>query len=230
MLTAAGILWASASAVAAGGASALPGGQCGSVYMIVGRGTNEPPGEGHTAELVNDIKRHTRQRIDDVAVDYPATAKNLADYANSSGKGTAAVRGMLTDEVGRCPTQKIVMLGYSQGAHIIGDAIAGGAGGKLGPQTPPVPRNISEHVTAVIQFGDPRHMAGLPFDVGTSTHNGRFPRAADQSLMPFSRVIQSYCDADDLFCDSGNSLPVHRSYLRKYRDDATRFVVNAIGR
>lgn len=210
-------------------ASAAPVDPCASAYMIVARGTNEPPGEGHTATLVAQIKRTSKQPITDVPVEYPAVAKNLAGYIDSTGKGDTAVEKMLTDAVGQCPNRKIVMLGYSQGAQIIGDGIAGGGGGKLGPRTPPVPRAVSNHVVAVVQMGDPRHMAGQPFDVGTSTHDGRFPRAADQLLTPFASKIRSYCDTGDPFCDSGRTMSVHFTYLLKYSNNATRFVVNAIG-
>jgi acetylxylan esterase len=202
---------------------------CASVYVIVARATNEPAGEGHMADLVAQIKRSTRQAITDVAVDYPAVAETMSGYADSSSQGAAAVRRMLIDEVARCPTQKIAMLGYSQGAQIIGDAIAGGGGGKLGPETRPVPSAASHHVSAVVQMGDPRHMAGQPFDVGTSTNDGRFPRAADQQLTSFASKVRSYCDTGDPFCDSGRDMSVHLSYLRKYSDDATQFVVDKIG-
>jgi hypothetical protein len=210
-----------------------PGDACASVYLIVARGTNEPPGEGHTADLVARIKQSSRQSITDVAVDYPAAAKSLSGYADSSAEGTTALRQMLTYEVRRCPAQKIAMLGYSQGAHIIGDAIGGGGGGGgggiLGPQTSPVPGSVSDHVLAVVQMGDPRHMADLPFDVGTSSRNGRFPRAGDQQLTPFADRVRSYCDTGDPFCGSGRLMPVHFTYLRKYGDDPTQFVVDAVG-
>lgn len=209
---------------------------CHAVYVIVARGTNEPPGEGHTAKLVRKIARRSTQPIDDVAVDYPAVAKlpgddraSIQGYARSSSLGAAAVRRMLKSEVRRCPRQKIVLLGYSQGAQVIGDAIAGGGGGVLGPEVAPVPHRVSRHVTAVIQMGDPRHMAGLPFDVGTSRRNGLFPRAADQQLTRFGRRVRSYCDAGDPFCDSGKVFPIHLTYLAHYGNAATRFVVKAIG-
>lgn len=202
---------------------------CESVYLIVARGTNEPPGQGRTASLVARIKQSSAQSITDVAVDYPAEAKSLRGYADSSAQGATAVRQLLTDEVTRCPARKIAMLGYSQGAQIIADAIAGGGGGLLGPQTPPVPSAVSARVVAVVQMGDPRHMAGRSFNVGTSTNNGRFPREADQELTPFASKVRSYCDAGDPFCDSGRAMAVHFTYLNKYSDDATQFVVDAIG-
>ncbi|MBO0852471.1 MAG: cutinase family protein [Nocardia sp.] len=236
VLTAASVAMYSGTASGSPGTAPERGAGCSAVYMIVARGTTEPPGEGATASLVRRIKRATRQPIEDVAVDYPAVAQAPGDthssvgaYAASSSRGAAAVRNMLTAEAGRCPHQKIVMLGYSQGAQVIGDAVAGGGGGVLGPQTAPVPAAVTEHVVAMIQMGDPRHMVGQPFDVGSSRRDGMFPRTANQQLTPFSSRIRSYCDTGDTFCDRGRVFPVHLTYLIHYSDDATRFVVGAIG-
>lgn len=199
------------------------------VKIMVARGTYEPPGEGQTGTLAKRIEAASTQRMVDVAVDYPAQATSWDNYVASSSAGATSVKNMLTEQVGRCPNQKIVLLGYSQGAQIIGDALGGGGGGRLGPETPPVPHEVSNRVAAVILMGDPRHMADQPFTVGTATRDGRLPRELDQQLTPFAERVRSYCDAEDRFCDSGRSVPVHMTYLGKYSDDATTFVVSAIG-
>ena len=54
---------------------------------------------------------------------YPAT---LTNYNNSSLQGINAAKTLLTNEVSACPNEKIVLLGYSQGAHVVTDVIAGG--------------------------------------------------------------------------------------------------------
>ena len=72
-------------------------------------------------------------------------------------------------------------MGYSQGAHVVGDVLGGGQGGSLGATTAPVAANVSSHVVAVATFGDPRHVASGPnFNAGTSNRNGRFPRSGAQ--------------------------------------------------
>lgn len=72
-----------------------------------------------------------------------------------------------------CKNAKVVLLGYSQGAQVVGDVMCGGGGAfGLGPSTPPIASNYSDRVIAMIQMGDPRHMANHSFDVGTSTTNG----------------------------------------------------------
>lgn len=40
--------------------------------------------------------------------------------------------------------------------------------------------------------------------------------------------MRSWCDANDLYCDSGNSSRVHGSYFNNtaYLDDATSFVIS----
>ncbi|WP_306355945.1 MULTISPECIES: cutinase family protein [unclassified Nocardia] len=223
-----------AAALSAGAAPATAaplnaGDRCSSVYLIVARGSNEDPGPGAMARLVTRIKEATDRPIEDVSVAYPATAESIPNYAASAAKGAAEVRRLLTAAVAACPDREIVMLGYSQGAHITGDAIAGGGGGKLGPETMPVPTEVSDNVQAVVHMGDPRFMAGEPFDVGTARRDGRFPRGENQRLTSFGAKIRSYCDAGDVFCDSGKIWPVHYSYLPKYSVEATQFVVDTIG-
>ncbi len=101
-------------------------------------------------------------------------------------------------------------------------------------------------------MGDPRHLAGQSYDVGTSSRDGvishfPFPSLSNsvdsyevsglnslfkqiiprflpsQNCDTYASRIQSYCDFDDFFCDSGTSLPVHESYA-KYLEDARIFV------
>lgn len=70
---------------------------------------------------------------------------------------------------------------------------------------------------------------GQPYDVGTSQHNGVFPREADQSLSHYASRIQSYCDSGDTFCDSGLDTAVHLTYTVRYNDAAARFALSKIG-
>lgn len=127
--------------------SGYPSGQskpqdCAPVHVITARGSKEDPGEGAVAPLTDLIvaanKGATRE-----AVDYPAL---LLPYDDSSSKGTQAVTDQLTAYVDRCPDSKVVLVGYSQGAHIIGDSLCGG-GGVLGigeETTPPIDKSIGD--------------------------------------------------------------------------------------
>lgn len=202
--------------------------RCADAHVITARGSTEDPGEGSTGALVTQIVNASDQTVSRAAVDYPAT---LTNYANSSAQGVSALTTQLTEQVAECPDQKIVLAGFSQGAHVVLDVLGGGGGGVLGRATAPISAAVADQVAAVATFGDPRHVADQPFEAGTSTRDGLFPRSADQlrTLGGFADRIQSFCDSGDTFCDRGFNLAVHSSYLDRRQDDAAAFVLDRIG-
>jgi hypothetical protein len=201
---------------------------CTQVLIITARASGEAAGEGITKSLVDQVVRTTKQTISRANVNYPATLNN---YASSSAQGVTALKAQLTTAVQSCPDEKIVLAGYSQGAHVVLDVLGGGGGGVLGASTPAVPANISSHVVAVTTFGDPRHVINQPFDLGTSRRNGLFPRVAAQlqALAPFAPIIQAFCDSNDTFCDSGFSIQTHLTYLNRDQNAAAAFILGKIG-
>jgi acetylxylan esterase len=216
--------------VASNQANAAParGAGCAAVHVITARASTERPGEGITGALVSQIVNSSDQTVSRASVDYPAT---LTNYARSSSQGVTALTRQLTAQVQQCPDQKIVLAGYSQGAHVVLDVLAGGGGAGLGSATQPLDPSVAGHVTAVATFGDPRHVVDQPFDVGTSNRNGLFPRSATQlrTLAGFADRIQAFCDSGDTFCDRGANTAVHLTYLNRYRNDAAEFVLGKIG-
>jgi len=201
---------------------------CAAVHIITARASTEAPGEGITGALVTQIVNTSHQTVSRASVSYPAT---LTNYASSSAQGVAALKTQLTTQVQSCPDQKIVLAGYSQGAHVILDVLGGGGGGSLGASTPPIAASIASHVVAAVSFGDPRHVVNQAFDLGTSRRNGLFPRGAAQLqvLGGFAPEIEAFCDANDTFCDSGASTAVHLTYLNRYQNAAATFVLGKVG-
>lgn len=217
-----------AVAVVASNQASAAARDCADVHVITARGSTEAPGEGSTGALVTQIVNASDQTVSRAAVDYPAT---LTNYANSSARGVSALTTQLTRQVDKCPDQKIVLTGFSQGAHVVLDVLGGGGGGVLGTATPPISPAVADHVTAVATFGDPRHVVDQPADLGTSTRNGLFPRSAAQlrTLTGFANRTQAFCDSGDPFCDKGRNLGVHSTYLNRHQDDAADFVLDKIG-
>jgi len=205
-----------------------PATTCADVAIITARASTEAAGEGITGNLVTQIINTSNQNVSRASVSYPATLNN---YNSSSLQGINALKTQLTTEVTNCPNEKIVLLGYSQGAHVVLDVLGGGQGGSLGTATPPIASNISSHVTVVATFGDPRHVPNQAFDLGTSRRNGLFPRSATQLqvLSGFASKIEAFCDTNDEFCDSGASLNVHLTYLNRDQNAAASFVLGKIG-
>jgi hypothetical protein len=225
---AAGVLAFGAVAAAPAHAVAASGSGCAAVSIITARASTEAAGEGITGNLVTAIVNASTQTVSRASVSYPATLQN---YASSSLQGIQALTSQLTTLVNNCPNTKVVLLGYSQGAHVVLDVLGGGQGGSLGTATSPISSSIGSHVTAVATFGDPRHVTGQSFDLGTSTKNGQFPRSSTQLnvLKGYASRIQAYCDSNDEFCDSGNSLQVHLTYLNRYQTQAQNFVLGKVG-
>lgn len=204
------------------------GGDCSAVNIITARASAEAPGEGRTTALIDRIVALAQKSVTRSSLDYPAT---LTHYASSSAAGVTALKAQIASQVALCPNQALVLVGYSQGGHVVLDVLGGGGGSTLGELTEPIAATLAERVVAVVTFGDPRHVVDQPYDLGTSEHDGLYPRtdAQLQVLSGMAAKIESFCDATDRFCDSGDSLTVHQTYLDRYQETAAAFVVSRLG-
>ncbi|GKT54540.1 acetylxylan esterase 2 [Colletotrichum tofieldiae] len=198
------------------------------VHLIVARGSNEAPGSGRIGSVANGVVAAVPgSQI--APIDYPASFDN---YSSSVAIGTEAVKTALTLYNSRCPNSKVALLGFSQGAHVAGDALCGNTEDDESDQldlefsdTTPLPASIvDQSVIAVILFGDPTHNATAPWNRGTSTRNGLFPRENITACEAYASKIESYCDTGDIYCDIGNNTSVHGSYFGNYTDDAVEFI------
>jgi hypothetical protein len=229
MLALAGLIGAGGAAVQAAPAlaTASSNSPCATVDIIVARASTEKEGTGVIGALAEEVQKGVKATVAIRAVKYPA---QLFPYEPSVQAGDKAIREELTEEVGKCPGQRILLLGYSQGAQIVGDVLGGGGGNSGdGKENPPAAKSVTEKVIGVIQYGDPRHLPNLSFDVGTDPGaTGIFPRLANQSLVPFASDIQSYCDTGDPYCAKGNNLQAHLDYVEKYDKAADQFLVGRL--
>jgi hypothetical protein len=209
-------------------AAAPPSSGCAAVNLIVARASTEAPGEGITQSLATQIVNSSTQTVSQEAVVYPAT---LTNYTSSESRGVTNAEQELTTAVKNCPSQKEVLLGYSQGAEVSMDVIAGNA--ETGGTVAPVSTSVSSHVVAIANFGDPGHVVGQSWDLGTATRAGLFTRsgAEDKLLTAFggSGKTAAWCDANDPYCASGANLEVHLTYLNRYQNAAASFVLGKIG-
>jgi hypothetical protein len=206
---------------------------CATVDEIVARGSGEAEGTGKIGAVAEEVQKAVKATVAIRAVKYPA---QLIPYEPSVQAGDKATKAELEEEVAKCPGQQILMLGYSQGAQIVGDALGGGGGNtqtffgqKDGPENPPAAKSATEKVAGVLQYGDPRRIPGFSFDVGSDPGaEGIFPRLKNQLLTAFASDIQSYCDTGDPFCAKGNNLGAHTGYFEKYDKTATSFLVGRL--
>ena len=89
---------------------------CTDIRIITARASTELPGEGIIGALASAIQLGTSKSVTRTSVSYPAV---LAPYAPSVASGVAAMKADIIAAVDACPSQKIVLLGYSQGGEFL---------------------------------------------------------------------------------------------------------------
>jgi hypothetical protein len=206
MIAAAGVVVAGGLAVAPFSfAAQAPGNGCADVEIIGARASTERPGLGVlVGPLAQRVTGATSQTVKSTAVDYPAT---LGNYNNSVKAGVADMAKKIQATASSCPDTKIVLAGYSQGAQVVGDTIAGaGRNGR-----PAVNAAAIDKVAAITLFGDPTFTAGEPFNAANRNRNGVFTRGKGK-LDAVADVTQSFCNTGDTFCQGGQNLAAHLNY------------------
>ena len=182
-----------ASLMAATPASAEPA--CPDIEVVFARGTNDAPELGRVGQAFADALRGMvgGQTLSTYAVNYPASFDFL-----TSADGAADATNHISSTVASCPSTKIVLGGYSQGAAVV-DMLGGipPLGNKLGGEiAPPLPSNLIPYVAAVAVFGNPSAKFSVPI---TSSQFGG--RAID------------LCKDGDPICSDGRNPFAHSDYV-----------------
>lgn len=106
---------------------------CDDIHYIVARGTTEsyPGSLGSLVDIL--LTKFPNSNYEDVI--YPATQETSTDsYWQGLANGTQQIKSYAD----QCPDSKIVVMGYSQGALVVGDILAGGGNNsELGNTTTP---------------------------------------------------------------------------------------------
>lgn len=149
---------------------AVAEGACPDIEVIFARGTNDAPGVGRVGQAFIDGLRPLvgGQTLTSYAVNYPASYDFLG---SADGANDAAARIALM--VGQCPSTKLVLGGYSQGAAVL-DMLAGipPLGNKLGGElTAPLDPSLVPYISAVAAFGNPSTKFSIP--ITSSVFGGR---------------------------------------------------------
>lgn len=93
------------------------------VQIFVVRGSTEPSHMGRIAPVATSIRDAVPGSFI-TALDYPAKI-NAAEYFFSVHMGVSRLAKLVRDYVKMCPQGKIALVGYSQGAHVVGDLVCG---------------------------------------------------------------------------------------------------------
>jgi len=189
--------------------------QCSDVAVVFARGTDEPNGMGRvgqafTDELQSLIPGHV---VSTYAVNYPASYDFL-----TAQDGAVDATKYLRNLESQCPSTRIVLGGYSQGAAVmdmliglppLGNKLAA-LGGKFGDVgvAAPLSGDLANNVAAIVLFGNPAAKFSNP---GTS---------ADP---PFGARAIDLCKDGDPICSRGRNPFAHNGY------ETSPFIAQAAG-
>ncbi|MGX1805252.1 cutinase family protein [Nocardia sp. NPDC055321] len=202
------------------GASAEPGGGCAEVRVVNVRGTLEP--QSGSLLLTPLAERIVRESGGGAVteLEYPASMA-----ADSAVRGVENLTATVNRAAADCPEQRLVLLGYSQGARVIGNMLNGRS---------EVTDQAAARIDAIALFGSPL------FNGADSFNRGEFdPALSGVAALPvgsageFSDRVRSFCAGGDRVCQGGDPVvgfgnalsPGHFAYFRNdYRDQAAVFV------
>lgn len=195
---------------------------CAAVEVVFARGTFEAPGVGATGQAFVDAlqARLPNKTVEVYGVDYPASL----DFGQAV-TGIADAVNKIQSITAQCPSTKIVLGGYSQGAAVAGYTTSSvvPAGYTLPASIPgPMPASVVSHVSAVALFGTPD-----PWFLGLADRNAPPITIGD---LYAGKTIQLCATGDPVCFAGGLDRSAHSSYKTNgMADQAADFVVGKLG-
>ena len=184
---------------------------CSDAEVVFARGTDEPKGMGRVGDaFVASLRdQAVGMTIATYAVDYDAGKLQL-----KGGDGAKDAISHIKSRVASCPTTKIVLGGFSQGANVVNIVSGVPVGGITWGD--PLPPALADNVAAVATFGNVANRTG-----------GALP--ASSAL--FAGKAIDICNPNDPICHAGpgNAWSGHtEGYVPGYTTQAAAFVASKL--
>jgi cutinase len=185
---------------------------CPDIEVVFARGTNDAPGLGNPGQAFADALRSQvgGRTLTTYAVNYPASYDFLA-----AADGAADATNHISQMALTCPSTRIVLGGYSQGAAVV-DMLAGipPLGNKIGDvgSAAPLPSNLLPNIAAVAVFGNPAT---------------KFSNPITRSV--FGSKAIDLCKDGDPICSRGRNPFAHSDYVSAgLTNQAANFVARIV--
>jgi len=171
---------------------------------------------------------------EDIAYDAYST-----DYCPSVADGEVIALKQINAYYAKCPETAIVLSGYSEGATVLGNVLAGDSGdpfcfSKNNAGLTETSSGVSCNIAAVTLFGNPRHTADQPYNALTGTAgqaNSHRDAAGLARLAAYTPRLQDYCNVDDLICAAGSgadTVEAHTNYFQLYSEEAAQYIAGVV--
>ena len=188
-----------ASVPLASAAPSVTAGSCPNVEVVFARGTGELPGVGYFGQAFVDALRPKvgGKSLGVYGVNYPATMDfpTALDGIDDAGNHVEQMAAS-------CPSTKMVLGGFSQGAAVMGFVTSAAIPDGAPAGAPkPMPPDIANHVAAVALFGTPSN--------NFMNRIGAPPIVIGPLYMPKTMEL---CAAGDPVCSDGGNFAAHNSY------------------
>ena len=211
--------------------------RCAGIQVIGVRGSTEPQNGSRLLKPIGDaLAAAFPGQVSYTELDYPATIRHFVppadiDLGDSPSIGVTRLVNLLNAAARRHPDRCFILLGYSQGAQVVGDALVPPSLRVCGREAGEISWAASARIGAIMLFGDPRFTAGEPFNAGTFDpgREGLYPRPAG-ALDRYANRLQNYCARDDVTCQGkGGTLQAHTSYFRNSMPtEAVAFAIHRV--
>ncbi|EUC32713.1 carbohydrate esterase family 5 protein [Bipolaris zeicola 26-R-13] len=202
---------------------------CADAVIFMARGNNAPYHDWRTfpfADATCAKLRAEGKTCDYIEVVFPKGG----DYCPQIEQGVRNGIAQITAFNKKCPCTHLILNGYSQGAWIMGDVLAGPGGCSqfttgLDPTSAP-----GNAIAAALLWGDVMHVANQPYNVldGSGLQKDGRHGSSLARLNKYASVLRSYCSKGDPICANGDDVSKHLSYFEKYTDDASTWAVGKV--
>ncbi|KAL5121352.1 hypothetical protein ACEQ8H_000820 [Pleosporales sp. CAS-2024a] len=206
---------------------------CADVVIVMARGNNAPYNDYRTAPFRDATcgKLKAQGKTCDYIEVVFETMVN-GDFCDQIAEGVRNGQAEIIAFNKKCPCTHLVLNGFSQGAWITGDILAGPGG--CSQFTTGLDNTVApgSAIAAAIVWGDVMHTANMPYNVldgsGLQRGQGRYGSSLDRLNSRYGNVLRSYCQVGDPICADGDNVEKHLNYFELYTEDASNWTVGKI--